>query len=204
MARIPRIKSRSERKQQIKDRKGRAHAIHLASLRHLMDSIDLMSSQKVEVGVFGPRSLQKIAVYHELGTNTIPPRPFVRPVMNDMAQALVKKATEKLMEAAKDDFKWKSTAQKSPDVRPVSLYKVRKILKREAAVPLQREMKSRILRRIPPPLQPATVARKRAMGYRLPRTPLYATGKLYKSIKHKIVTMTAAGGDSSDGEVEGD
>lgn len=204
MARIPRRSSPQERRNKLKDRKGRAHAVHLAGLRHMLNSLDIISSQKVEIGVLGPKSIKKIGVYHELGTNTIPPRPFIRPVMQDMARAVTEAATEKLMELAKDDFNMKSRAQKGRlDVPPLSKYKIRKTMKREIGLPLQREMKGRILQRIPPPLQPATIASKKRKGYRLPTTPLYATGTLYKSIKYRIVTMTAAGRDADDAETEG-
>lgn len=204
MPRFPRRSTPQERRNKLKDRKGRAHAVHLAGLRHMLDSLDIISSQKVEIGVLGPKNIKKIGVYHELGTNTIPPRAFVRPVMQDMGRAVTEAATEKLMEIAKADWEAKSRAQKGRlDVPPLSKYKIRKELKRMVGKPLQKEMKARILRRIPPPLQPATIAGKKRKGYRLPTTPLYATGKLFNAIKYRIVTMTLGGRDADDAETEG-
>lgn len=108
-----------------------------------------------------------IARVHEYGLGTAPQRSFLRRTVERGKRryaALSKRVFGEALEGL-IDFE-----------RAISI----------VGIEIKADIQSAILKGIAPALKPATVARKRRLGMPRPKTALYATGKLFESIKMRI------------------
>ncbi len=124
-----------------------------------------------EVGVIDPADPETslIAKVHELGLGNNPQRSFLRATME-----LNKARYTKLASKAYANFldgKWSvEQAMKAVNVEIVA------------------DIQKRIMKGIKPALEKATVASKKRRGLTRAKTALYATGKLFASIKERVVS----------------
>lgn len=127
-----------------------------------------------EVGVLdGDAETVKIARIHELGLGNMPQRSFLRRTMElfkDRYAALGAKAYGMFL-----DGKW--TIEQAMNA---------------VNAEVESDVKKTILRGIPPKLKPATIKAKQKKGMPRPKTALYATGRLFSSIKHRVKTLGGA------------
>ena len=124
----------------------------------------------IEIGVFDASSATTtIAAVHEYGTRTVPKRPFLSGTIRANRQKYNRIMREKLPQLVKRG--WVTNVAGA-------LNELGKII--------VADVRKSILRGIPPPLKPETVARKRKEGLQRPRTALYATGALYNAIKSRL------------------
>lgn len=128
----------------------------------------------LSVGVFSTATREgskttvaQYAAYNEFGTTKIPPRPFLRPTMEERQ--------EEWTEAIKGSV---SSSLKSGQFNNRSILEVIG----EGAV---KDVKARIMSNVPPPNAPSTVARKKAKGIEPIRT-LVETGLMHASVEYKI------------------
>jgi HK97 gp10 family phage protein len=128
----------------------------------------------LSVGVFSAATREgskttvaQYAAYNEFGTTKIPPRPFLRPTMEERQ--------EEWTEAIKGSV---SSSLKSGQFNNRSILE----LIGEGAV---KDVKARIMSNVPPPNAPSTVARKKAKGIEPIRT-LVETGLMHASVEYKI------------------
>lgn len=130
-----------------------------------------------EIGVIGADSdTGYIARVHELGLGNAPARSFLRATIEAGKRrytGMSKVAYGKFIDGA-----W-SIQQAMMAV----------------AVEIKSDIQARILRGIAPALQPATVAGKKRKGMPKPKTALFATGKLFNSIRVRLPKW-AGGGDA--------
>lgn len=130
-----------------------------------------------EIGVIGgDAETGFIARVHEEGRGTAPQRSFLRATMvggRKRYAALSKRAYAKFL-----DGSW---------TLPQAMMAV--------AVEVKSDIQARILRGIAPALAEETVDAKRHSGMPKPRTPLFATGKLFNSIRVRLPKW-AGGGDA--------
>ena len=130
-----------------------------------------------EIGVIGGDSETGfIARVHELGLGNAPARSFLRATIDAGRKKytrLSKTAYRKFL-----DGEW--TIQRAMMA---------------VAVEIKADIQARIVRGIPPELAEATVRAKRRAGMPKPRTPLFATGKLFNSIRVRLPKW-AGGGDA--------
>ena len=129
----------------------------------------------LSVGVFSTATREgskttvaQYAAYNEFGTTKIPPRPFLRPTMEERQ--------EEWTEAVKGSV---SSSLKSGQFNNRSILE----LIGEGAV---KDVKARIMSNVLPPNAPSTVARKKAKGIEPIRT-LVETGLMHASVEFKIV-----------------
>lgn len=109
--------------------------------------------------------IAQVAAAHEFGTEHVPQRAFIRGWFDEMPlETLTKPFTNAANQILKGEQK-----------RPAVLNLI--------AHYFAQSMKDRILRHIPPPLQPATIARKERNGADLASTPLVDTHVLLNAIK---------------------
>jgi hypothetical protein len=109
----------------------------------------------------------QIASFHEFGTETVPARSFIRAPLRENRERY-KALGATLM-------------RKYVNGEESNLQRLAMQLGNE----MLSDMQARLIRGIPPRLQPDTVAGKRRHGYARPDVALYATGALYASIKIK-------------------
>ena len=128
----------------------------------------------LSVGVFSTATREgskttvaQYAAYNEFGTTKIPPRPFLRPTMEERQ--------EEWTEAVKGSV---SSSLKGGQFNNRSILE----LIGEGAV---KDVKARIMSNVPPPNAPSTVARKKAKGIEPIRT-LVETGLMHASVAYKI------------------
>ncbi len=125
---------------------------------------------KLEVGVIseGDEETAFIARVHEFGTDTIPQRSFLRSTLaanRTRYIALSKTAMQKYV-----DGDW--TMKKSIA---------------SVGIEIQADIKRTIMKGVAPALAEETVKAKMRKGLSRARTALYASGKLYNSIRYRII-----------------
>lgn len=121
-----------------------------------------------EVGVIdADEETARLAAYHEMGTATVPQRSFLRRTM-EIGRSRYAKIS-----------KWAYGRFLDGD------WTIQQALA-EVGNTIKSDIQARILRGIAPPLRRATVEHKIFEGMVRPRTALYATGKLFNSIKMRL------------------
>ena len=140
------------------------------ALKGVLDEPQLTLS----VGVFSDAkregsktTVAQYASYNEFGTTRIPPRPFLRPTLEERQ--------EEWTEAIKGSA---SASLKSGQFNNRSILE----LIGQRAV---KDVQARIKSNVPPPNAPATVARKKAKGID-PVITLVETGLMHASVEYKI------------------
>ncbi len=164
-------------KRKLKDLITNGVTVQLEGMRTLMDSLDKAEKFKVKVGVFSPKKLREIAVYHEYGTRTIPARSFLRRGYNEWAKEGTREMTEELIYEATENWSGKPFN--------LSKYKIRKIYNKYGEQ-LADYVRFIMYSGLKPKLKRATVESKTAKGYPFPSTPLIATGDLSQAVKVRI------------------
>ena len=162
---------------------------NIDGVKEFDDAMKELSNLRVDVGVFADEETQKIGVYQEYGTfrkvgqrkvEHIPPRPFLRPVIENYKQEYGKKVEEiigsYLRKIAKNKYWTFGVAFRNHSIKELN----------DLGKGLVHTIRARILQKIPPPLKPATIAGKKRKGSPYPTTPLIDTGKLYQSIKYFV------------------
>lgn len=115
----------------------------------------------------GGASVAEYAMYNEFGTTRIPPRPFLRPAMEERREGW----TEAVAGAMSSSLKGGQFNNRS----------VLEVIGRNAV----KDVQLRILSNTPPPNAPSTKARKAAKGISPIRT-LVETGLMHDSVEFKI------------------
>jgi len=104
-----------------------------------------------------------LALWHEFGTEDVPARPFIRPVMASNRAVYAKLLTQY--------YKSGKT--------PMECLKL-------LGMVIVSDMRKGLLRGVKPDLSEARIEAKREAGYPRPHTPLFATGALFNSIAAKV------------------
>ena len=115
----------------------------------------------------GGASVAEYAAYNEFGTTRIPPRPFLRPAMEERREEW----TEAVASSMSSSLKGGQFNNRS----------VLEVIGRNAV----KDVQLRILSNTPPPNAPSTKARKAAKGISPIRT-LVETGLMHDSVEYKI------------------
>lgn len=115
----------------------------------------------------GGASVAEYAAYNEFGTTKIPPRPFLRPAMEERREEW----TEAVAGSMSASLKGGQFNNRS----------VLEVIGRNAV----KDVQLRIMSNTPPPNAPSTVARKKAKGISPIRT-LVETGLMHDSVEYKI------------------
>ena len=115
----------------------------------------------------GGASVAEYASFNEFGTTKIPPRPFLRPAMEERREEW----TEAVAGSMSASLKGGQFSNRS----------VLEVIGRNAV----KDVQLRIMSNTPPPNAPSTVARKKAKGIDPVRT-LYETGLMHASVEYKI------------------
>lgn len=139
-------------------------------LKVLLDRAkNIDGTRGAEIGVINASDPETamIARVHELGLGTAPQRSFLRATVERNRARYVE--LSKRVYAKVLDGVW-------------TIEQGLAVVGQEVLADVQKA----ILKRIPPPLQDATVASKKSRGLPRPKTPLFATGKLYNSIRLRI------------------
>ena len=143
----------------------------------IIEEYQTLSGIKLEVGVFAP-SRKEIAARHEYGEGYLPQRSFVRSAWFENQDLQMEMFVEMLnFIYASQNKIWVG------DIR-LKEFALRKMS--ELGRKLVYYMRVKILRRIPPPLKPATKKAKRRAGSPYPTIPLIDTGNLYQFINYRI------------------
>lgn len=128
----------------------------------------------LSVGVFSSATREgskttvaQYATYNEFGTTRIPPRPFLRPAMEERREEW----TEAVASSMSSSLKGGQFNNRS----------VLEVIGKNAV----KDVQLRILSNTPPPNAPSTVARKKAKGISPIRT-LVETGLMHDSVEFKI------------------
>jgi hypothetical protein len=113
------------------------------------------------------KTVAEIGEIHELGLGNVPPRPWLRPVV-DGRRALVQARLKRVAEAV---ALGKLTAQNGMNLLGLDLVRI---------------IKARIVAGIPPELAESTKARKRNAAGQAKDTPLINTAQFLGSITHEV------------------
>lgn len=150
---------------------------NVEKIDQLIEEYESLSSLRLEVGVFAP-SRKEIAARHEYGEGFIPQRSFIRSAWFENKNLEFEMIIEILNHIyASQNKTWVG------EVR-LKQFALRKLS--ELGQKMVYYMQVKILRRIPPPLKPATIKAKRRKGSAFPTIPLVDTGNMYQFINYRL------------------
>ena len=161
---------------------------NLDGIQSLVDEVEGLKDLKLEVGVLRNKKLQEIGTYHEYGTfrsagngkvSHLPPRPFLRPVLNDVKQDIMPDAANELVNLA-------VASTNKTRIGPKRIIEHGRKILDGVGEKMKHLVQIRILGHIAPKLKPKTVEAKRRKGSPLPTTPLIDRGDLYNSIDYRV------------------
>ena len=152
--------------------------IQVSPIPEALETVKRLGRLKAEVGIFD-KKIASYAVKHEYGAvnpngAVIPPRPFIRPIIDNFKAQIYKIISKRLYDA------FSERGGKSPP----TFTKLIDVLVPPAKM-IMREMVKAVWKGIPPPLASLTLQMKREKGSKYPETPLIDTGALVGSITYK-------------------
>ena len=139
-------------------------------VKRLLDAVEQAKKKSLEIGCLdAPPEVVEIMTHHEYGAPraNLPRRSFLRSAIRDFRDKYNRVMKQLLTVWGKGD---------------VSIEAVLTRLSAQVVGDIQQKIINGLL----PPLKKATVDRKRRLGLPRPATALFATGRLYNSIKARL------------------